>query len=190
MNYKLMLKKILIVFAAIAAIAAVIVFFVSQKNTPVPGKETQNAPQNAPNQNQVPETKPEPETSNSQTPPATDDGKNAIDTFEKCVAAGKKVLGEKPNRRCIVDDKLAYIEIESCAAPTGESMSFFDAERLFERSQCSREGSPDKHYCNETTGTWWIDIVAYRKGCSPACVIDVVTKKTEVNWRCTGAIAP
>jgi len=181
-----MSKKILIVFAAIAAITAGIVFFVSRNNAPVPGKETQNTFQGDPNQNQAPE--PEPETSNNQAPAETDDGKNAIDTFEKCVAAGKKVLGEKPNRRCIVNDDLAYIEIESCTAPTGESMSIFDAERLFERSQCSREGSPDKHYCNETTGTWWIDIVAYRKGCSPACVIDVITKKTEVNWRCTGVL--
>ncbi|MFA6376009.1 MAG: hypothetical protein WCX69_01255 [Candidatus Paceibacterota bacterium] len=182
-----MLKKILIVFAAIAAVTAGIIFFVSRSSAPAPGNGTQNPTQDAPAQNQTPENQTPPETGNGEAPTPAGDGKNAIDTFEKCVAAGKKVLGEKPNRRCIVDDKIAYIEIESCTAPTGESMSFFDAERLFERSQCSREGSPDKHYCNEGTGTWWIDIVAYRKGCSPACVIDVITKKAEVNWRCTGA---
>jgi len=111
-----------------------------------------------------------------------------IKTFEQCVAAGKKIIGEKPNRRCIVNDDLAYIEIEKCHAPTGESMDMLEAQRIFDASQCSREGSAKiEHFCNENTGTWWIDILAYRKGCNPACVINVATKTAEVNWRCTGA---
>jgi len=169
-----MLKKILIAFVIIVIAVAGIVFLISRKTAPIPEN---------PSINTTTKTENNPATTTTEITNNT----NKLKTFEECVAAGKKVLGEKPNRRCIVNDDLAYIEIETCTAPTGESMSFFDAQRAFERSQCSREGSPDKHYCNETTGTWWIDIVAYRKGCSPACVIDVITKKAEVNWRCTGA---
>ncbi|MFZ3073654.1 MAG: hypothetical protein WA093_00775 [Minisyncoccales bacterium] len=111
-----------------------------------------------------------------------------IKTFEDCVAAGKPVDGQKPHRRCVVADNLAFIEIETCKAPTGESMDYYTAQRIFDASQCAIEGSADSDpYCNPNTGTWWIDILTFRKGCDPACVINVITKKAEVNWRCTGA---
>ncbi|MCU0653214.1 MAG: hypothetical protein MUD10_03055 [Candidatus Pacebacteria bacterium] len=114
-----------------------------------------------------------------------------IASFEQCVAAGKEVVGEKPNRKCIVSLDLAYIEIMTCTAPTGEFLSIYEAQRLFDSGPCSIEGSAKGEFiCNDGTGTWWVDIQAYREGCNPACVIDVVTKKAEVNWRCTGALVP
>jgi len=184
-----MLKKILLAFVIITIGAVGIIFLTTQKDALTTENESNDIIPKIVNGNKKTETKTEPQTDNNQTATTTTsaDDKNAIKTFEQCVAAGKKVIGDKPNRRCIVNDDLAYIEIESCAAPTGESMNIYDAQKAFETSQCSREGSPDKHYCNENTGTWWIDIVAYRKGCSPACVINVATKKAEINWRCTGA---
>ena len=27
-----------------------------------------------------------------------------------------------------------------------------------------------------------------KQGCAPACVVNVVTKKAEINWRCTGLL--
>jgi hypothetical protein len=46
------------------------------------------------------------------------------------------------------------------------------------------------HFCNENSGTWWIDLDVTQKGCSPACVVDVEKKTAEINWRCTGLIVP
>jgi len=123
--------------------------------------------------------------------PATttaENGQNAsssIATFEECVAAGKEVVGEKPNRRCIVRDDLVYIEIETCAAPDGKTMSLFEALNLFSNGKCGWEGSAkDEHFCNETAGAWEIGILAYRKNCAAVCVIDIAAKESRVDWRC------
>jgi hypothetical protein len=114
-----------------------------------------------------------------------------ITNFEQCMAAGYEVVGEEPNRKCIVSGSLAYLEIESCTAPTGEKLSIYDAQKIFDTGACALEGSTKGDFvCNKNTGTWWIDIQAYREGCNPACVINVATRKSEVNWRCTGALIP
>jgi hypothetical protein len=42
------------------------------------------------------------------------------------------------------------------------------------------------YFCNEGTGTFWIGLNLTKKGCSPACVVNVETGKEEINWRCTG----
>jgi hypothetical protein len=42
------------------------------------------------------------------------------------------------------------------------------------------------YFCNEGSGTFWINLNLTKQGCSPACVINVETKKAEINWRCTG----
>jgi hypothetical protein len=109
----------------------------------------------------------------------------AINNFDDCVAAGKKVDGEAPHRRCVVSDTLAYIEIETCKATTGESMNIFEAQRIFDASACSREGSAKEiHVCDEANGTWAIGILTYAKDCDPACIIDVKTKTAKIDWRC------
>jgi len=123
--------------------------------------------------------------------PATttaENGQNAsssIATFEECVAAGKEVVGEKPNRRCIVRDDLVYIEIETCAAPDGKTMNIYEARHLFDIGKCSWEGSAkDEHFCNVAAGAWEIGILAHRKNCTAVCVIDVAAKESRVDWRC------
>ena len=117
-----------------------------------------------------------------------ENGQNAtssIATFEECVSAGKEVVGEKPNRRCIVRDDLVYIEIETCAAPNGKTMNIYEARHLFGAGKCAWEGSAkDEHFCNETAGAWEIGILAYRKNCIAVCVIDIAAKESRVDWRC------
>ncbi len=44
------------------------------------------------------------------------------------------------------------------------------------------------YFCNEGTGTYWINLNLTKQGCSPACVINVETQKAEINWRCTGLL--
>lgn len=74
---------------------------------------------------------------------------------------------------------------------TGEKLSLTEAKQIALASECGEQGSlNDTYTCNEDTGTWWIDLDPYteREGCNPACVINVVTKQAEINWRCTGLI--
>jgi len=72
---------------------------------------------------------------------------------------------------------------------TDYSMGFSEAKELAKKSECGdrfkENGIPG---CNPATGTWWIDLNIEKEGCSPACVINVKTKKAEINWRCTGLI--
>jgi len=108
-----------------------------------------------------------------------------ITNFEECMAAGKVVVGEKPNRRCIVNDDLAYIEIQTCEAAGGEKMNFFEAQKAFDASPCGLEGSAkDNFQCDSKTGSWIIGIQTYRKDCDPVCRIDVKTGKGQVDWQC------
>lgn len=72
---------------------------------------------------------------------------------------------------------------------TNYNMSYADAEMAALQSNCSLEGGlKSTHFCNDYTGTWWIDMDVQKEGCSPACIVDVETKQAEINWRCTGLI--
>lgn len=74
---------------------------------------------------------------------------------------------------------------------TRERLSLSEAKQIALTSACANEGKLQKTYsCNETTGTWWIDLDIQKPGCSPACVINVVDRQAEINWRCTGLIVP
>ncbi|MBE0523453.1 MAG: hypothetical protein IBX40_03845 [Methanosarcinales archaeon] len=60
-------------------------------------------------------------------------------------------------------------------------------------SECDTEGTlKDTYFCNEYTGTWWIDLEPLNKipGCNPACVVNLNTRTAEINGRCTGVIPP
>lgn len=70
---------------------------------------------------------------------------------------------------------------------TGSQLSLSEAKIIAIQGQCG-DHLKDTYICNEITGTWWIDLDIEREGCSPACVIDVVTKTAEINWRCTGLL--
>ncbi len=81
-------------------------------------------------------------------------------------------------------------EEEKCVkAETKESMALSDAKEIALTSECVREGGlTEEYFCNEYTGTWWLDLTIEKEGCAPACVIDIITKEAEINWRCTGLI--
>ena len=72
---------------------------------------------------------------------------------------------------------------------TDYSMGLTEAEELAKNSECG-DRFKEKYgpLCNVTTGTWWINLDIEKEGCNPACVINVETKKAEINWRCTGLI--
>lgn len=80
--------------------------------------------------------------------------------------------------------------IEYCTDwKTGRRMSYPEAVEIAQESECAEEGQvKETHVCNEFTGAWWIDLDMDEPGCNPACVISVVDKTAEINWRCTGVI--
>ncbi len=43
---------------------------------------------------------------------------------------------------------------------------------------------------NQFSQTWWFDVNLVRQGCFPAIVVYEGTKKTDINWRCTGVLQP
>jgi hypothetical protein len=74
---------------------------------------------------------------------------------------------------------------------TGAEMSYTEAARLAQQSECTQEGGlAQTRVCNPGTGTWWIDMDIERPGCAPACVVDINTGSAEINWRCTGLVSP
>ncbi|MFH1538740.1 MAG: hypothetical protein ABIH66_07260, partial [bacterium] len=75
-------------------------------------------------------------------------------------------------------------------AGTDLNMTYEEAVGIAASSECTQDGKlKEEHFCNENTGTWWIDLEIDKKGCYPACVVNVGTKEAEINWRCTGLIA-
>ena len=65
------------------------------------------------------------------------------------------------------------------------SMNFEEAKNIALNSPCVAEGTLKETYsCNENSGTWWIDLNIDKKGCSPACVVNIESRKAEINWRC------
>jgi hypothetical protein len=70
-------------------------------------------------------------------------------------------------------------------------MPFAEALSIAQSSPCVLEGQLlATHFCNQNSGTWWIDMTADKPGCSPACVVSVGSGSAEINWRCTGALPP
>ncbi len=65
--------------------------------------------------------------------------------------------------------------------------------RIIAEKTCIKGGeSLVPGYYNENSKTWWFDanLNTTKEGCNPACVVSEETKKAEINWRCTGLIAP
>jgi len=91
-----------------------------------------------------------------------------------------------------VQSPLPLGEEESCVkTETGEEMTLLEAKQIALRSECIEEGSlTGEYFCNQDTGTWWLDLDIEKPGCAPACVINVSTGEAEINWRCTGLIPP
>lgn len=68
-----------------------------------------------------------------------------------------------------------------------KEMSYVSAKEIAVRD-CGDGVLLENHYCNDYTGTWWIDFAPTiaKDGCNPACVVDVEKGLAEINWRCTG----
>ena len=71
----------------------------------------------------------------------------------------------------------------------GSKLELEEAKQIGMQSECNQGNYIGTPNCNEITGTWWIDLDIVQEGCSPACVINVITKQAEINWRCTGLLA-
>lgn len=78
---------------------------------------------------------------------------------------------------------------------TGVEISYQEAIEIAQKNKCGLQGETrvafsTNYLCNENTGTWWVDLmlIPEKTGCNPACVVDIVKKTAEVNWRCTGAL--
>jgi len=111
-------------------------------------------------------------------------------SFSDCIKADYPVMESYP-RQCKTLDERTFTEGEEhCIAPTGQSMSLFEAMQIAIASEC---GDRLKEYlefsmCNADTGTWWIDLDIEKEGCNPACVINIETREASINWRCMGVI--
>jgi hypothetical protein len=86
---------------------------------------------------------------------------------------------------------------EFAACPTGGAkpegiISETEARSIAEKTCIKGGESLAPGYYNENSKTWWFDanLNATRPGCNPACVVSAETKTAEINWRCTGLIAP
>lgn len=65
--------------------------------------------------------------------------------------------------------------------------------KIIAEKNCIKGGeSLSRGYYNANSKTWWFDanLNATKEGCNPACVVSEATKTAEINWRCTGLIAP
>jgi len=73
-------------------------------------------------------------------------------------------------------------EVQTC-----NGMTLEEAKEIAVQSECG-DNLKDAAFCNEVTGTWWIDLDIEKELCNPACVVNVESKHAEINWRCTGLI--
>jgi len=109
-----------------------------------------------------------------------------VDNFDKCVEAGYPILETYP-RQCKISDIQTFVE-EHCIKEGVENvLTLFDAKQIAIESECG-DTLKDTYMCNENTGTYWIDLDIEKQGCSPACVVDIITREAVINWRCTGLI--
>jgi hypothetical protein len=85
---------------------------------------------------------------------------------------------------------LIFASEDSCSKQgTQLVMKFTEAKKIALKSDCLKVGKlKDAHWCNDITGTWWINIKSTLKGCYPACVINIADKKASVNYMCTGLL--
>jgi len=109
-----------------------------------------------------------------------------VDNFDKCVGAGYPILETYP-RQCKTENDQTFTE-ENCVDSESKSiLTLADAKQIAIESECG-DALKDTYVCNENTGTYWIDLDIEEPGCSPACVVDIITREAVINWRCTGLI--
>jgi hypothetical protein len=87
-----------------------------------------------------------------------------------------------------VEDETSTIAADPALA---DAMTEAEAREIAANSECGEAGPLlENAFYNDSTATWWIDLDVEQEGCAPACVVHVKTGQAEINWRCTGAIAP
>lgn len=98
---------------------------------------------------------------------------------------------------CIEDGGRPEPNVEDnycCKKGTDTCLSLSEAKQIAMASECGEQGTlKDNYTCNNVTGTWWIDLDPYteKEYCpNPACVVNVTSEQTEINWRCTGLLTP
>jgi len=121
---------------------------------------------------------------------------NDITSFEECVTAGNPVMESYP-RQCRTPDGALFTEEvvhgpDKGATPIEPTLTQAEAETYARASDICAEVGPVTTYetYNTNSSTWWFTLASEKQGCNPACVVYDETGTTEVNWRCTGAIAP
>lgn len=70
-----------------------------------------------------------------------------------------------------------------------DGMTLSEAQSIASKSICTTKGKITNEFsCNEYTSTWWLGFKPHKENklCNPACVVSAKTKKSEINWRCTG----
>ena len=94
---------------------------------------------------------------------------------------------------------IAAFLLPAAAAPlpasAADASAPIEAVAIARRSECAQKGAVGATgVYNENSRTWWIDFAPHarhaRPGCNPACVVSVDAGSAEINWRCTGAVAP
>ena len=110
-----------------------------------------------------------------------------LSSFEECAEMGGVILESYPPQCRYAGE--TFVE-DFCQDEEKNSMTISDAKEIAKASECGDKFLDNYHMCNENTGTWWIDLEIEKEGCSPACVVNIVTRKAEINWRCTGLIIP
>jgi hypothetical protein len=83
----------------------------------------------------------------------------------------------------------------NCVCPAGyvQEGATCNPRCYYDTPKCLSSLSPvceETYFCNNNTGTLWIDMNITKEGCSPACVVNLADKSAEINWRCTGLITP
>lgn len=79
----------------------------------------------------------------------------------------------------------------SSVSPTVNS-ELKKAFELAQNSACAEIGTLSENGTyNPNSDSWWFDINQTAKpNCKPACVVNLKSGTTEINWRCSGAIPP
>lgn len=95
---------------------------------------------------------------------------------------------------CLSDGCACAENYRTCPVDCHEAR-FEDLVSFAKGSECLEKGEFTENYAfNPETRTWWINMKMKpefeKEGCAPACVIYEEEDKVELNWRCTGLIAP
>ena len=108
-----------------------------------------------------------------------------INSFDDCANAGFAVMESYP-RQCKTSSE-SFTE-EHCTIEGGSNtLTLSHAKEIAINSECG-DNLEETFFCNEVTGTYWIDLVLEKEGCNPACVVDIENRTASINWRCMGLI--